>query len=171
MHYFRDKTIHSPNTRTKRQISGAPDFGRRGECRTFVLVSLPFLGQFQKFKDLVGEDIKTILMNLGTSQTNRQKTCRLWPQTLIENRFVMRPRGDYPCSQRLWAWRLSCPSGWVVTWFVRIVLTCSPNRSLNFWQRNDRDTDTNTRHARMLGGLPRESRVRSPFQSTFFAFL
>ena len=46
---------------------------RSRECRVFVSVSQSFLGRFQKFKDLIGEHVKTILMNPVTSQQRLQK--------------------------------------------------------------------------------------------------
>ena len=42
-----------------------PIFGGRREFRAFVSVSRPFLGRFQKFKDLVGEHYRAILMNVA----------------------------------------------------------------------------------------------------------
>ena len=49
-------------------------WARRRECRAFVPVSRVFLGRFQKFKDLVVEHIKVILMNPVALQSHRQKT-------------------------------------------------------------------------------------------------
>ena len=55
------------------QFRARPFFWRIGECRVFVSVSRSFLGRFQKFKDVVGEHVKTILTSLVAAQTYRQK--------------------------------------------------------------------------------------------------
>ena len=61
-------------------------------------------------------------------------------------------------SQSLWGYRFFMGA---VTGFIRMGLTCSPSRSLNFWNRpgNGWDTDTNALHSRAKSGIGRFAHV------------
>ena len=137
-------------------------------------ISREFLGQFQKFKDYLGEHVKMRLASLVISQSPRQKICSNTNIDLVESciwkRYVTCPQS------KLWGYRRFCRPVWDAPGLVRIILMCSSRWFLNFWNWpiNIRDTDTNARRGKFgalllnpVFSVPSNKQTQTPLYSPF----